>query len=377
MKKILLIACSIGALIACNREDIAGVTPPEGFSQVNQATQESIPVHLRITGAISTKATTSNPQEDEVSNALLTVKGYDSENKVVYTDTYDISGSSDVIINLTPCTSASFTVESGPAHDGAIQKALEYQKTNYYAVGEVSMNWNDLQTQGKTHEIELVRQINKITIEKISVDWDNPNYNNKELRIKKIYLCDVPRYPNSTYEEVVQSVYKKDYTGSKVDFQYYNFYGLETYTYKPNNITYVSDIYRLDDLLLDEVDAVISEDNPYQTTHIFYSYLCNNAQKTPKVKYTQGDRYAFTAPMTTIAIEAELDGTLMYYRFPILQFDDETAPAVPTNTHIQFKELIIKDLGAPTLYGDKTFENVNFSLVDWSNDSRTEPTENM
>ena len=377
MKKILLIACSIGALIACNREDIAGVTPPEGFSQVNQATQESIPVHLRITSGITTKATTSNPQEDEVSNALLTVKGYDSESKVIYTNTYDISGSSDVIINLTPCTSASFTVESGPVLDGAIKKALEYQKTNYYAVGEVSMSWNDLQAQGKTHEIELVRQINKITINKISVDWDNANYSSKELRIKKIYLCDVPRYPNSTYEEVTQSIYDKNYTGNKVDFSYYNFYGLGTFTYSPNNVTYVSDIYRLDDQLLDEVDAVISEGNPYQTRHIFYSYLCNNPYTTPKISFRQGDRYAFTAPMTTIAIEAELDGTLMYYRFPILQFDGETAAAVPTNTHIQFKELIIKDLGAPTLYGDKTFENVNFSLVDWTNDSRTEPIENM
>ena len=377
MKKILLIACSIGALIACNKEDIAGVRPPEGFSQVNQATQESIPVYLRITGGVTTKATTSNPQEDEVSNALLTVKGYDSESKVIYTNTYDISGSSDVIINLTPCTSASFTVESGPVLDGAIQKALEYQKTNYYAVGEVSMSWNDLQAQGKTHEIELVRQINKITIEKISVDWDNPNYNNKELRIKKIYLCDVPRYPNSTYEEVVQSLYKKDYTGTKVDFQYYNFYGLETFTYKPSNVTFVSDIHRLDDQLLDEVDAVISENKPYQTPHIFYSYLCNNTNTTPKVKYTQGDRYAFTAPMTTIAIEAELNGTLMYYRFPILQFNGEGSSAVPMNTHIKFKELIIKDLGAPTLYGDKTFENVNFTLIDWSDDIRSGSTENF
>ena len=81
--------------------------------------------------------------------------------------------------------------------------------------------------------------------------------------------------------------------------------------------------------------------------------------------------------MTTIVIEAELDGTLMYYRFPILQLNGESTPTVPVNTHIQFKELTIKDLGAPTLYGDKTFENVNFTLVDWTDDSRTGSTENI
>ena len=93
--------------------------------------------------------------------------------------------------------------------------------------------------------------------------------------------------------------------------------------------------------------------------------------------YVQGDRYAFAAPMTTIVIEAELDGTLMYYRFPVLQFKEGVIPEVPVNTHIQFQELIIKDLGSPTLYGDKTFENVNFRLVDWTEDNRTGSTENI
>ena len=377
MKKFLLIACSIGALMACNREDLAVPNRPDDIPAVNEATTGTIPVHLFISGNVSTKATSANDKEDEIINALLTIKGLDQDSKEVYTDKYDVSGSADVIINLKPCNKAVFTVESGSVRDGALLTAIEEQKTHYYAKGDITMNWSDLQEEGATHVIELVRQINKITIEKISVDWENPNYNNKELRIKRIYLSDVPRYPNTTYADVVQSVYKQGYTGTKVDFQYYNFYGLGTFTYKPNNITYVSDIYRLDDQLLDEVDAVISKDNPYQTTHIFYSYLCNNTHTTPKVKYTQGDRYAFTAPMTTIAIEAELDGTLMYYRFPILQLNGESTPTVPVNTHIQFKELIIKDLGAPTLYGDKTFENVNFTLVDWTNDIRSGSTENF
>lgn len=377
MKKILLLACSIGALLSCNREDIPVQSLPEDIPAVNQATTETIPVHLCISGNISTKATSENDKEAEIINALLTVKGVDADGKALFTDKYDVSGSADIIFNLKPCEKAQFTVESGTLKDGAMLKALEEQKTHYYAKGAITMNWSDLQTEGATHVIELVRQINKITIEKVSVDWDNAYYNSKELRLKRIYLCDVPRYPNTSYEDVVQSIYEKGYTGSKIDFQYYNFNGLETYTYQPNNVTYVSDIIRLDDQLLDEVDAVVSEGKPYQTEHIFYSYICNNTNTTPKVKFMQSSRYAFVAPMTTIVIEAEMNGTLMYYRFPILQFDGETVPAVPVNTHIQFKELIIKDLGSPTLYGDKTFENVNFKLVDWTEDNRTSSTENI
>ena len=377
MKKFLLIACSIGALMACNREDLAVPNRPDDIPAVNEATKGTIPVHLFISGNVSTKATSANDKEDEIINALLTVKGLDLDSKEVYTDKYDVSGSADVIINLKPCNKAVFTVESGSVRDGVLLKALEEQKTHYYAKGDITMNWSDLQEEGATHVIELVRQINKITIEKISVDWDNPNYSNKELRIKRIYLSDVPRYPNSTYADVVQSIYDKTYTGAKVDFEYYNFNGLETFTYKPNNITYVSDIYRLDDQLLDEVDAVISESSPYQTKHIFYAYISDNTNTTPKTKFMQSSRYAFLPPMTTIVIEAELDGTLMYYRFPILQLNGESTPTVPVNTHIQFRELIIKDLGAPTLYGDKTFENVNFTLVDWANDIRSGSTENF
>ena len=363
--------------MACNREDLAVPNRPDDIPAVNEATKGTIPVHLFISGNVSTKATSANDKEDEIINALLTVKGLDLDSKEVYTDKYDVSGSADVIINLKPCNKAVFTVESGSVRDGVLLKALEEQKTHYYAKGDITMNWSDLQEEGATHVIELVRQINKISIEKISVDWDNPNYNNKELRIKRIYLSDVPRYPNSTYADVVQSIYDKTYTGAKVDFEYYNFNGLETFTYKPNNITYVSDIYRLDDQLLDEVNAVISESSPYQTKHIFYAYISDNTNTTPKTKFMQSSRYAFLPPMTTIVIEAELDGTLMYYRFPILQLNGESTPTVPVNTHIQFKELIIKDLGAPTLYGDKTFENVNFTLVDWANDIRSGSTENF
>ena len=363
--------------MACNREDIAVSQNPQDLPAVNEVTTGSIPVHLHISTGIQTKGTSTNDKEDEVLNAVLTVKGYDEDEKVSYTDQYDVSGSADMIINLKPCTRAAFTVESGSLKDGVILKGLEEQKTHYYAKGQLSMGWEELQAAGATHVIELVRQINKITIDKISVDWENTNYDSKEFRIKRMYLCDVPRYPNTAYDEVVQSIYKQDYTGEKADINYYNFNGLETFIHKPNNVTYVGDNYRLDDQLLDEIDVVISKAKPYDTQHIFYSYICNNTNLSPKMKYMQGDRYAFLAPMTTIVLEAELDGTLMYYRFPILKIEGEVAPKVPVNTHFKIKELIIKNLGAPTLYGDKTFENASFTLMDWSEEEITGPIENL
>ena len=376
-RKFLLLAYSLGVLMACNKEGVAVPQNPQDLPVVGEITTESIPVHLYISTGIQTRGTSINDKEDEILNAILTVKGYDAENKVSYTDKYDVSGSADVIINLKPCTRAAFTVESGSVKDGVILTALEEQKTHYYAKGQLSMGWEELQAAGATHVIELVRQINKITIDKISVDWENTNYDSKEFRIKRMYLCDVPRYPNTAYDEVVQSIYKQDYIGEKADINYYNFNGLETFIHKPNNVTYVGDNYRLDDQLLDEIDVVISKAKPYDTQHIFYSYICNNTNLSPKMKYMQGDRYAFLAPMTTIVLEAELDGTLMYYRFPILKIEGEVAPKVPVNTHFKIKELIIKNLGAPTLYGDKTFENASFTLMDWSEEEITGPIENL
>ena len=363
--------------MACNREDVAVSQTPQDLPAINEVIAGSIPIHLYISTGIQTRGTSANDKEDEIVNALLTVKGYDEEDKVSYTDNYDVSGSSNVIVNLKPCTRATFIVQSGSIKDGEIQTALEEQKTHYYAKGEISMSWEDLQAAGATHVIELVRQINKITIDKISVDWDNANYDAKEFRVKRMYLCDVPRYPETSYEEVPQSIYKEGFTGTKVDFKYYNFNGLEVFRYKPNNVTYVGDIFRLDDQLLDEMDVVISKAKPYETQHVFYSYICNNALTVPTVDFMQGDRYAFTVPMTTIVLEAEMDGSLMYYRFPILKIEGDVAPAVPVNTHFRFKELIIKDLGSPTLYGDKTFENVNFTLVEWNEEEISEPTTNL
>ena len=374
MKKILLLACSLGALLACNRQDVAGPVSKTDFPTVNEATTGTIPVHLCIRGGVMTKATSANDKESEIANVRLTVKGIShEEEKTLYTDTYDVSGSADVIINLTPCDYAVFTVESGNVKDGKMLTDLADQKTHYYAKGEIQIGWSDLQAEGATHVIELVRQINKVTIDKISVDWENSNYAGKEFRLKRIYLSDVPRYPESSYAEVTESLYKQAYGGTKVAFSYCNFNGLEEYTYKASNYNYISDVHRLDDQLLDEVDALISEGNPYLTQHTFYTYLCNNTNTVPERQVLKGDIYGYLPPMTTIVLEAEIDGTLMYYRFPVLKSSD----TVPVNTHIKFRELVIKDLGSPTLYGDKTFENVSFSLVDWTEDDRTDATENI
>ena len=117
--------------MACNKEGVAVPQTPQGLPAVGEITTESIPVHLYISTGIQTRGTSVNDKEDEILNAILTVKGYDEENKVIYTDNYDVSGSSNVIVNLKPCTRAAFIVQSGSVKDGVILTALEEQKTHY------------------------------------------------------------------------------------------------------------------------------------------------------------------------------------------------------------------------------------------------------
>ena len=77
--------------------------------------------------------------------------------------------------------------------------------------------------------------------------------------------------------------------------------------------------------------------------------------------------------MTTIVIEAELDGEKMYYKVPVV----EGLNKAPTTTHITFKELRITGLGSSTLHGTKAFENISFKFEDWIVDNRSEATENI
>ena len=79
MKKFLLIACSIGALMACNREEIPVQNLPDRITEVNEATQGTIPVHLSIGKRnIYTKSTTPNEKESTLANVRLTIQAWGS-----------------------------------------------------------------------------------------------------------------------------------------------------------------------------------------------------------------------------------------------------------------------------------------------------------
>ena len=74
MKKFLLIACSIGALLSCNREEISVQDLPDRITEVNEANQGTIPVHLSIGKKnIYTKGTTPNEKESALANVRLTI----------------------------------------------------------------------------------------------------------------------------------------------------------------------------------------------------------------------------------------------------------------------------------------------------------------
>ena len=79
-RKFLLLACSLGVLMACNKEGVAVPQNPQDLPAVGEVTTCSIPVHLYISTGIQTRGTSVNDKEDEILNAILTVKGYDAEN---------------------------------------------------------------------------------------------------------------------------------------------------------------------------------------------------------------------------------------------------------------------------------------------------------
>ena len=378
MKKILLLACSLGALLACNRDEIPVQNPPDNIPAVNEDTQGTIPVHLRIGGNyITTKGTSPNETESTLANVRLTIQAWGSSSITpAYTQTYDLGNDSDIIVNMAACEYAYFTVESGKVENGQFLSTLEGQKDFLYATGKIRLTWEEMQNQDSPFEVTISRNINKISIEKISLKWSNENYDSREFRIKKIYLSDVPRSYISNCSNVTVKAYNSNFTGTKEDVRIYNHGGLDGYTLKcvSDNKYYTTNVHRLDDQLVDEVDAVVSKSNPYVTPHTYYAYISNSSKSihistaAPDANYVN-----LYVPVTTIVIEAELDGEKMYYKVPVV----EGLATAPTNTHIIFKELSITGLGSSTLHGSKAFENISFKFEDWVVDNRSEAAENI
>ena len=145
MKKFLLIACSIGALMACNREEIPVQDLPDRATEVNEASQGTIPVRLSIGKKnIYTKGTAPNEKESALANVRLTIQAWGSSSiSPSYTQTYDLGNASEIIVNMASCNYAYFIVESGELKDNEFQKTLEGQKNYLYATGKIRVPGRD------------------------------------------------------------------------------------------------------------------------------------------------------------------------------------------------------------------------------------------
>ena len=378
MRKILLFACTLTVLAACNRDDLGGPAAPSQPPEVNTPTEETVPVRLRIKDqGITTKGTTPIASEAIPVNVRLTVTTYaQTTGNQQSVNTYDLGSDSEIIVNVGNCGSALFTIESGDLKDGEFQKTLEGQKEHLYAKGELKLTWEEMQSQDTPFEIEISRLINKISIEKICVEWANANYDSREFVIKQIYLSDVPRNYSSDYTNVNVKGYNSEFTGEKEDIKFYNFGGLDGLAINStsDNKSYMAPVYRLDDQLLDEVNKTVSRTSPYTTPHIFYAYLSNSSK---------GIRISTVAPYanyinlyvaeTTIVIYAELDGEPMYYKVPVLSAQSKS----PTNTHIRIRQMTITGPGSSSPHKATAYENISFSLKDWIKDDRSESTNNL
>ena len=363
MKKISLIVCFIAAFLSCDRyqEPQFGL---EGFEEVNAASEGSVPVRFRLAGVdVGTKGVSSSFLESALANVRLVVEGYPTSGATGdpdYVETVELGTRTNGIVNVQKCNRVKMHVYSG-AHDGTqYLQTLEGQKEILYAYGSYDINWSDLQSRTAPVEIEMSRSINKITVNKISVDWANPNYSGMEFRIRKMFLSDVPRTYSS--KGAVVSGYPSGYSGTKDPVAFYNFGGLYEHLFEINKVKYEVNSTRLDDQLMEEMDVVVSEEEPYVGSHVFYSYI-HNVEGTDVDNAITKDGYAVCQPSaTTICLEAELDGSVMYYRFRLLPYQT----SAPKNLHMILNELKITEPGSPTLYGGKTYENISFDFAEWT-----------
>jgi hypothetical protein len=233
-----------------------------------------------------------------------------------------------------------------------------------------------MQSQDTPFEIEISRLINKISIEKICVEWTNPNYDSRELVIKQLYLSDVPRNYASDYTNMNVKGYNSEFSGEKEEIKFYNFGGLDglPVTSSSDNKSYMAPVYRLDDQLVDEVNKTVSRTSPYTTPHIFYAYLSNSSKGIRISSVAPYANYiSLYVPETTIVIYAELDGEPMYYKVPVLS----DLSCSPTNTHIRIRQMCITGPGSSSPHKATAYENISFSLKDWIEDDRSESTNNL
>lgn len=379
MKKFKFLFCALAAIVSCNQ---VCVDLPEAESDhvLNETTDGSVPISFKISGGtVQTKGVTTMASESALTNVRMTVKGYSESNVVLYSEEHDLGTQTNGIVNVKECHHVVLSVFSGNRDDSGYIKTLEGQSDYFYAEGSRSLSWNEVQAQEGPLEILVSRKINKITIEKISVSWNNPNYDSKEFKIKKIFLCDIPRTYIKDAETSYISVYKRDYSQSKEDIKYYNMGGLDGYSYYDSTTAAYYDAVtaRLDNQLLDQVDVTVSENSPYIEPHVFYTYINNSSRQRPQMRNAtdrnNGVITVFPA-MSTIAIEAEMEGQTMYYRFQIFQSSESGAPV---NTHIRFKELLITELGAPSLYEAKTFKNAMYEFAEWDETDIDVPVESL
>lgn len=372
MKKSAILICLLGAVLACSKNE-------DPVIETGSSEMKLYPVNVNLVGTnVCTKGTVANPNESKTANTLIHLSAVDAGSATIYQQTYQAGEQSTLIIYSPECDHIDITVESGAYEKGKFLKTIEGQREYFYSTGSTSVKWADVIGQTEPINVTLTRTINKVTIDKISVNWTNTALDSKELLIRKIFVCDAAREYLAKYANAYTIGYLPTYTGDKEGIKLYNLGGLDGF-HMTESVT-GKDFHvvtsRLDDLLLDEVNVAISKNLPYTTKHTFYTYFNPTTLTKPQIR-NASDRangsISISTSMTTIAIEAEMDGIVMYYRFPIVEITD----TAPQNTHISISEVIITGLGSTSIYDKDNLANVSFTLNDWAEDKKGEVSGNV
>lgn len=385
MKKFILLAACVAALISfssCERLDKQ--EPKVEFIELNEATEGTIPVRLSI-GNPSTKLTEDWEEEAKLKDLELWVYRQEQESSGWYSDKiYLLDDCLNVIVNIKEdAQSYRFVIRNDTNESGERADSLSLDAQllaeKFFVTGSIEKTIDELKTEAATHVIPLKRYINKVTVNKISLKWDNPAYKDKKIYIDYIYLMNVPRYLKGWGYQSGYLYFESKINGALIQPEFYFLYGsfqkkISGYTIDNQNI--VNRIPQFSySFLFDEPKFNLSEESPYTGKHVFYAYICPNniLNEAKRIKDFPSSK-GLVLPQTLLCIQATVDGETMYYRFPILD-QDNLPKDFPTNTHYNFKELVIRDLGSPDIFGETAFKSATWSLQEWKLEDIDEPVE--
>lgn len=334
MRKVIHICLFVLLSVAsCQRQSL---TEP-----VHESYGNAIPVRISIPGIVLTRSSEGSSQnESDVTDVKLVVyRMLDGE--LLLDSYYDFGSSAEGTVYFysdRPADSYRFVAYGNHGSLDFSEPDCDWTFFSDEVPGSFSMSGyadrvpEALELDPNVH-IELRRQVSKVSLKKISLDWHNSANYAKEFKVTAVYLTDVPGAKDILFP-----------VSDGVAVEWWNRNG------------YVPGVK--DDLVhCDVVDGKIGLGESLGLDGFsFYSYLSSSQVFNDDELWVEGG--------TRLVIEAVHGSRVVYYPVPICQTEGEDT----RNKHYVFEEIIIKRPGASSPYGAYPEENpvvVSCSVQEW------------